>query len=109
MPVGVIWTGRTNVTDGEPVQYDPITRTVIWQNDFVEATPGNRCPCTGIGFEVGIMPTSNDVGKVLNLVDNLKITATDYYTNEVIEKTATIITTDLTNDSQAQGKGEVKN
>lgn len=104
LPTGVIWTGRTNVTEGEPVQYDPVTRAATWENNFIEATPGNRCPCTGIGFEIAVTPTPNDLGKILSLVNGLKITAADFYTNETLEKTASDITTSLINDSHAQGK-----
>jgi len=50
LPAGVIWTGKTNVVEGEPLKFDPLSRTVTWKNNSVEATMGDTCPCVGAGF-----------------------------------------------------------
>lgn len=109
LPSGVTWTNHTNVSVGEPIHYDAVTHSFSWKTDYIEATPGNQCPCTGISFEVSVTPTPDNIGQILNLVKDLKITATDIYTNESLEKTTTDITTDLFNDSYAQGKAKVTN
>jgi len=109
LPTGVTWTNHTNVSLGEPIHYDNITKSFSWKTDYIEATPQNQCPCAGISFEVAITPTADNIGKILTLVKDLKIIATDIYTNEYITKTTEDITTDLFNDSYAKNKGKVTN
>lgn len=108
LPLGVSWTGKTNATEGEAVQYDPVTRNISWKNWLIEATEGNACPCVSAGFEVAVTPRAENIGEVLNLVDNLKITGTDAQTKEYIEKTTENLTTNLLNDQYARGKGVVQ-
>ena len=68
LPEGVMWTNKTNVAEGEPIKFDPITNSVSWQSDRLEATPSNRCPCAGLGFEVAITPTNDAAGKMITLL-----------------------------------------
>lgn len=108
LPVEVSWTGKTNVTEGEPVKYDPVSRTVSWSSSLVPTTPGGRCPCQGIGFEVAITPTTADIGKEITLLDNLTIQGTDEFTGEELSETAPPLTTNLITDNLAKGKGIVQ-
>lgn len=108
LPESVMWTGKTNVAEGEPLKFDSITRSISWQSDRLEATPGNRCPCAGIGFEVAINPEIEDAGKVLTLLNQLSIQATDDATGEELKEFSPNITTDLIKDDLANGKGIVQ-
>jgi len=107
LPAGVAWTNRANVSEGEPVKYDAISRTVSWKSDFIEATEGNSCPCVSIGFEVGLTPDENAAGSAPTLLNNLSIAATDIYTGELVEERAENLTTNLKNDPYVKGNGEV--
>jgi hypothetical protein len=108
LPEGVMWTNKTNVAEGEPIKFDPITRSISWQSERLEATPSNRCPCAGIGFEVAIIPEAEDVGKILTLLNQLTIQAVDEATGEELKESSTNITTDLIKDDLAKGKGVVQ-
>ncbi|KKR48835.1 MAG: hypothetical protein UT86_C0002G0009 [Candidatus Magasanikbacteria bacterium GW2011_GWC2_40_17] len=105
---GVSWTGKTIVTEGEPIKFDPITRTISWKNDLVEATGGDTCPCVGAGFELSITPSITDLGLTPKLLDQIYLSGTDIYTNEYLETGASPLTTSLTTDSYAKGKGQVR-
>ncbi|MBI5023204.1 MAG: hypothetical protein HZC05_03545 [Candidatus Magasanikbacteria bacterium] len=108
LPEGVMWTNKTNVTEGEPIKFDPVTRSVSWQSERVEVTPGGRCPCAGVGFEVAINPTIDDVGKILTLLNQLSIQAVDEATGEELNDFSPNVTTDLIKDDLAKGKGMVQ-
>lgn len=108
LPEGVMWTNKTNVAEGEPIKFDTVTRSISWQSDQLEVTPGNRCPCAGIGFEVAINPEIEDAGKILTLLNQLSIQATDDATGEELKESSPNITTDLIKDNLAKGKGIVQ-
>lgn len=108
LPEGVMWTNKTNVVEGEPIKFDPVTRSISWQSDRLEATPGNRCPCAGVGFEVAINPEIEDAGKILTLLNQLSIQAIDEATGEELKEYSPDITTDLIKDGLAKGKGAVQ-
>ncbi|MCX6779057.1 MAG: hypothetical protein NTU97_02405, partial [Candidatus Magasanikbacteria bacterium] len=108
LPEGIVWTGRTNVIEGEPLKFDPITRTITWKTDLVEATAGDTCPCVGAGFEVSLTPAPETIGKTPKLLEQISLGGTDIYTNEFIETTSSDLTTDLINDSYAKNKSKVQ-
>lgn len=108
LPPGVSWTGKTTVTEGEPIKFDPITRTIIWKDDFIEATSGDTCPCVGAGFEISLTPTTNDLGLTPKLLDQISLSSTDIYTNEYLTSNVSSLTTNLITDSYAKGKGQVQ-
>lgn len=108
LPPGVSWTGKTNVAEGEAVKYDPVSRHVSWQSDLVQATPGNHCPCQGISFELAVTPTADEIGQLITLLDSLQIQGIDEFTNEELTAITSSVTTDLTSDDMARGKGVVQ-
>lgn len=108
LPSGVSWTEKTNVSEGEAVKYDPVSRTVSWQSNLVQATPGHHCPCQGVGFEVAITPTADEAGKLITLLDNLQIQGIDEFTGEELITSSAPITTELVADNMAKGKGAVQ-
>lgn len=108
LPENIAWTGKTTVTAGESLKYDALTHTVTWKNDLVEATLGDICPCVGGGFEVALTPTAETTGQTINLLDQLYLSGTDIYTNEVIVTSAANLTTNLITDPYAKGKHKVQ-
>ena len=52
-------------------------------------------------------PTASQAGQLLALVDAATVRATDTFTATVLKQTATAVTSDLSNDPLAQGKGVV--
>ncbi len=104
----VTWTGKTNVSEGEPIKYDPTSRTISWQSDLIQATPNGRCPCEGVSFELALTPSNTDIGQTALLLENLSLLGIDESTGEEISKSILPLTTDLTSDTFVKGKGVVQ-
>lgn len=103
LPEGVLWSGARQVAVGS-IEYEPANRRVVWTI--------NRMPTTlnlnyQASFEVSITPQSKDVGKVLALTGDQALKAVDAVTTAAINQTRGSITTDLSADPLAKGKGLV--
>lgn len=106
LPEFVQWTGKSSVDKGKSMKFDPITRSVTWDTDLIEPTAEN-CACAEGGFEVSITPSENDLNTTPQLLTNIKINAIDAWTNAPVDAKTSNITTDLTLDPFAKGKGKV--
>lgn len=99
LPDNVIWENRTEISAGE-ITFNDNTKTVTWKV--------NRFPLTIAEllaqFEISIIPTSKDAGKVITLLPKITLTAVDIETQGKITIIAGPITTALTNDEGAKGK-----
>lgn len=92
LPENVRFTGRTSALSEEGVSYNPNNRQVTWRVDRV-AAPASFYPVVGASFEVEIIPWYSQVDTSANLIDHIKLTATDVFTAEKIEKTLEVVTT----------------
>lgn len=91
LPVGVIFTGKTSVTVGAGVEFNPTTNQVIWNLGKIA-----RAITAQAAFEVEIIPTLNQVGQSPQLLTDIKFQAVDVYSDKIIQKTAADLTTALT-------------
>lgn len=107
LPTNVTWTGRSSVSAGHSLTFDPNTREVAWEINKVPAGTGQAYPELEADFEVSITPTQDDVGKIMVLTQNSAISATDFFTEEIIQKQVDLLTTNLEEDPSAKGKGIV--
>ncbi len=103
LPENVYFTGNKRVLDGNLV-YGEIGKRIIWEIPSV--TSGNKHRAD---FEIGLTPGASDLGKILNLAENIKLTAKDGFTGADITKTLSNINTNLKNDRLSSGKGRVVN
>ena len=85
------------------LNHGQIGRKVTWTVDDVAATGGNY----RAGFEVELIPTAADFGKVPALISNIKYSATDIFANQQISGTLPDIDANISSDSRASGKGTV--
>jgi len=104
LPAGVLFTGRTNVGAGD-LRYDQVARQVSWTL--------NRLPLSVAhlesSFEVSIIPTETDRGKIIALLNPITFTARDKFNEGIITLTsAEPITTSLAGDEFGKGKGVVQ-
>ena len=107
LPDGVIWTGKQSVTAGQAVNYNSETREVTWRINRVPPGTGSLFASLESKFEVSITPTLADLGKIILLLNQTVATARDEFTTQDLRVEKAILTTDLTNDVAAQGKGLV--
>ena len=83
--------------------------TVSWTIDELPPTfaPGSKT--VGIAFEVAVVPSADQAGQMLALLDHVRLTAVDAFTGELIQAYGARITTDLPNDAMASGLDRVIN
>jgi hypothetical protein len=107
LPDGVTWVGKQSVTAGQAVQYNPDTREVTWRVNRVPPGTGSLFAGLEAKFQVSVTPTSTDIGKLLILLNQTVVTARDEFTTTDLRIEKAIVTSDLTGDVAAQGKGLV--
>lgn len=110
LPEDVIWTDNTNVLGGK-LMHGQVGGRVIWQAGNIVADPadykGEQQHIYKAGFEVGIIPSSADLGKVITLLKNAKYSARDSFTGEEISGWLKDLDTNIENDRLGAGKGLV--
>jgi hypothetical protein len=102
LPANVGWTSQQTVLTGN-LRYGAIGRKIVWNIDDVVAQGGNY----RAGFELELIPTVADLGKIPVIISNITYTATDTFTGQQISGVLPSITADLKDDPTASGKGKV--
>lgn len=97
LPTGVTPTGRTTATSEKPITLSSDKTEVAWQIDSLKA-PSASYPQIGSGIEVEITPTTDQVGKIADLLTNIRVSATDVFTGEMLSLELPNITTAITDD-----------
>ncbi len=101
LPDRVVWNNKKTALAGS-LQYGEITRKVIWTADEV-----NKKGTYKVGFEIGLIPENEDIGKILNLLTNIKYNGIDKSCGEKVSGNLANITTDLKEDKLGGNKGTV--
>lgn len=102
LPANVRFTGKTSVTLGQGLAYDPATRIISWplgevlKNETAQA-----------GFEVELTPLADQLGKIPPLITANSITALDDYTKSAVKKSLANITTQLPDFGDNSGQAKV--
>jgi hypothetical protein len=96
----VEWTGRSSVSHGKNVSFNPSTRTVSWSHNTL--APQEQA---GIYFELALTPSASQIGAHPTLVQNIALSAYDTYTENQIQTSAGAIDTSIPNDSVGRQKG----
>lgn len=107
LPENVIWTGKTGITAGANLEFDPDTREVTWSINKIPVYVGSLHPELEANFEVSVTPVEDDIGKILFLTEKTILTGHDQFTENDIETTKELLTSELINDPLAKGKGIV--
>jgi hypothetical protein len=98
----VYLTGNRRVLDGFLI-YGDIGKKLVWEIENISGGSNNY----QASFEISLMPEEKHLGKVLDLVRNIKITARDSFANKNLELNLANINTNLENDRLSAGKGRV--
>ena len=102
LPRGVELTDSRSLLAGD-FNYNPETRQLIWR---IPAFIG-RSESYRLGFEVQLLPTADQVGKVMTLLDSPQYYATDVLTEQEKSGSLDKLTTDLDKDRFNSGQGKV--
>jgi len=108
LPPNVRYTGKTSVSYGEALDYNSDRQEVSWFIGDVPEYLGRTQPAYEAGFEVGVTPTENDIGKPMTLVNSVKLVGVDEFTNDELESSVGRLTTELEGDRFAKGMGVVE-
>lgn len=103
LPKIVAWTGKNEVPFGA-MKYDEATRTVAW--DIGSVLEGAK-EVEG-WFEVALTPEKVDAGRFATLLGETSLQAQDGRLLEAITKVKPGLSTDLSGDEGARGKGVVR-
>lgn len=103
LPTIAAWTGKMEGATGAFV-YDEKTRIVTWN---VGRVPENTRELEG-WFEVALTPQAIDVGRFASLLGETSFQGMDVRLNETIRRTKPGLSTDLSMDEGAKGKGVVR-
>lgn len=102
LPENVVWTDKKSVLAGK-LSFGQIGKRVVWEIGQVNERDG----VYRAGFEVSLIPTQADLGKVLGLITDIKFSAIEQSCQSKIGGSLDDITTDLIFDALASGKGRV--
>ena len=103
---GVEFTEQYNVTHGTPIRFIPQSNSIEWYMPQMNPYVGILEELHEGRILLAIVPSEDQVGKVLTLLDEITITGTDARTGETITTTVKPITTIVSND---QTKNRVSN
>lgn len=102
LPPKVAWTANAHADVGT-ITFDETTRIVTWHIDAVPtALPGAEAT-----FDVAVTPDAADVGSFYKLTNAIAVEATDTVTKDQVQNGIDILTTELPEDTLAEGKGIV--
>jgi hypothetical protein len=103
LPQDVVWKDVTGKEIGT-ISYNPTTRQVRWQTSKLPSEIKNA----EAWFDVSITPKKTDVGKFMKLTNQTALEAVDLVTKAEVNSTLPVLTTELSNDELASGKGVVE-
>jgi uncharacterized repeat protein (TIGR01451 family) len=103
LPEQISWRNNFSISTGE-VKYDEATRAVSWTINRLPTTSGPA----SLTFHLALKPTAADVGKLMKILNNATLTATDLVTRDTITITSNILTTNLETDKFGRGQGIVE-
>lgn len=104
LPKNVYFSDNKRVLDGKLI-YGEIGKRLVWEIPVIPS--GNNK--YRANFELSLIPESDDLGTIPNLLENIKFTVKDSFANQELSGTLNIITADLKNDKLSSGKGKVIN
>ncbi|MBI4090173.1 MAG: hypothetical protein HY421_02105, partial [Candidatus Kerfeldbacteria bacterium] len=107
VPSHVTWTGKGISTTAGSVTFDAASRTVSWSLNRLPKGAASTARAIAADVELSITPTADDVGSILILLEQSKLTTTDSFTGTKIEVVRDRVTTDLSSDANAAGRGAV--
>lgn len=108
LPDNINWTGQESVSIGSGLNFNPKTRELSWSLDSLDTFVGYSSSMASASFSLELNPLTSQVGKSAILLQNIKIIGHDNKTGHDLSADASVITTDLPNDSKAAGKGKVR-
>lgn len=99
LPAGAGWSGSTSAANGT-INFDSITRTVIWDVGTIPANVGIKLPVYEAVFQVSITPSQSDIGKSPSILGQAEARGTDSFTGIELSSSVPAKTTELREDER---------
>jgi len=106
IPENAIWTGRSSVSAGAALEWNPKTHTITWKPGDVPPFFGEP-PAIYAALELAVTPNEADIGQQLPLVRDITVTGADALLGTSLETTLPLITSSLPSDDLGFGKDRV--
>ena len=103
LPVNAEWTGDVSQNSGN-VSYNAAAREIIWHLPGLDSAGEPAL----LQFTVNLTPAVSDRNKIVTVLNQANLIATDAVTNGAVTATAKPKTTALEDDAAGQGKGVVE-
>jgi hypothetical protein len=103
LPESLVWTNNKSILAGN-LHYGEASRRITWNLDEVSAQ-GNTYKAR---FEVSLIPDEGDIGKVLNLLENIEFSVNDNFCGVQILGAKENIDTNLKDDNLISGEGKIQ-
>ena len=97
IPAYVSWEGQIE-PNGANIFYDHETRKITWNIGKLPAQTGILYPLKQVAFQIGLVPSLNHMGKVLDLIGEANISGKDAFTGKQLQNFSPVIMTDLPDD-----------
>jgi hypothetical protein len=102
LPANVAWTNQKSLLNGN-IRFAEIGHKVVWTLDDLPKEGGQY----RAGFEIELVPSKTDLGKVPNLLINTQYSAFDAFAGAEVSGNVEDLNADLKGDSMSSGKGKV--
>lgn len=99
LPSYVKWTGKSSVSLGRDLSFDPITRNISWSSERLAANS-----TAGIYFELSVTPDATTLDNNLIMLKNINITGLDSFLNIYLNKNLPNLDNSLKTDTIGQNK-----
>lgn len=107
LPPYVKWNALVNPSS-EKVLYDPLNSTVTWNAGDIRAGTGSGTPPREVAFQVSVTPSLSQIGSMISLLTNVKVSAKDLFSQKTLEYGEQSLNSNITSDPAFhQGDGVV--
>jgi hypothetical protein len=103
LPASVEWFGEKKTSQGE-LTFDEVNKKITWQIDSLPPYSGGSYSYVEASFKIGLKPSQENKGQLMNLLENINLSAN----NGLVDFKIDNLTTDLINDNLGKDKGEVQ-
>jgi len=107
LPQYAKWNALVNPTS-EKVIYDPLNSTITWNAGDIRAGTGSGTPPREVAFQIAVTPSLSQIGNIIPLLSNVKVSAKDLFSQKILEYSEQSITSNITSDPNSKpGDGVV--
>ena len=92
----MVW--KNKIIPASSVTFDPNTGEIIWDVGDMKAGIGYTSPAKEITFQVGFIPSANQVGQTPELVTNITAEGRDKFTDSNLQASVSSLTLKLESD-----------